>query len=60
MQERESSPMESTAFKNVSSTIYCFLFVVKKFHVFRRLFSNQETLLANFCDIKERALPLQY
>ena len=60
MQERESLQIELTAFRNVSSTVYCFLFAVKKFHVFCGLLSNHETFLANFCDIKERALPLQY
>ena len=32
------------------STVYCFLFAVKKFHVFRGLLGNRETFLAKFCD----------
>ena len=35
----------------VASTVYCFLFVVKKFHVFHGLLGNRKTFLSNFCDI---------
>ena len=31
-------------------TIYCFLFAVKKFHVFCGLLGNRKTFLAKFCD----------
>ena len=34
-----------------ANTVYCFLFAVKKFHIFCGLLGNRETFLANFCDI---------
>ena len=49
----ERSLFQTHAYKHIViklCTVYCFLFTVKKFHVFRGLLGNHKTFLAKFCD----------